>query len=420
MSLAGALLHRGLSPLVRTGSLTLLLPGDERLSFGDGGRPQVVVRLTDPGAVRSLLMDPDLRTGELYTDGRLVMDVGDILDFLSLVLRHGDEIEPTPMAQALDCLRTTAQLWRQRNGLASSRRNVVHHYDLGDEFYRLFLDPDWQYSCAYFEHPGQSLAEAQLAKKRHIAAKLHLSSGERVLDIGCGWGGLALYLAEVGGAREVLGVTLSDEQLARARSRAAAMELSARARFERTDYRRVEGCFDRIVSVGMFEHVGLANYQTFFDTCRDRLAEDGVMLLHTIGCSDAPSLTNPWITRYIFPGGHLPSLSDMVSAAERSGLIITDVEVLRLHYAETLKAWRGNFRAHWAEAAAMFDERFCRMWDYYLAMSEAAFRFEKVVVFQLQLARRQDAAPLTRGYIAEAEARLRERELQVAERRDVA
>lgn len=410
MTLGATLLRRGLTPLVRTGALTIIAPSGDRLEFGDGTGAPVVARIHDERALWAMLLDPDLRTGELYTDGRLTMETGDVLDFLSLILRHGEVSEPGPIVKALDRIRTATQLWRQKNDPGLARRNVAHHYDLGDALYGLFLDPDWQYSCAYFEHAGQSLADAQLAKKRHIAAKLRLQPTHRVLDIGCGWGGLALYLARTGGVAEVLGVTLSDQQIARAKSRAEALGLDDRVTFGLTDYRDVPGTFDRIVSVGMFEHVGLGNYQAFFDTCRERLADDGVMLLHTIGCSDEPSVTNPWITRYIFPGGHLPSLSDMTKVVERSGLIITDVEILRLHYAETLKAWRANFNARRAEAAVLFDERFCRMWDYYLAMSEAAFRYEKVVIFQLQIARRQDAAPLTRDYITVAEAELRTRE----------
>ncbi|WP_312689243.1 cyclopropane-fatty-acyl-phospholipid synthase family protein, partial [Brevundimonas nasdae] len=279
-------------------------------------------------------------------------------------------------------------------------------------FYALFLDPDWQYSCAYFEHPGQSLAEAQLAKKRHIAAKMALRPGDRVLEIGCGWGGMALYLAGVAQAGQVVGVTLSDEQLARARSRASALGLDGKIDFRLQDYRATPETFDRIVSVGMFEHVGLNFYEAFFDTCRERLADDGVMLLHTIGSSDEPSTTNPWLTRYIFPGGHLPSLSDMTTTIERAGLIITDVEVLRLHYAFTLKAWRDAFMARRDEAVAMFDDRFCRMWEFYLSMAEAAFRHEDIVIFQLQLTKNQHAVPLTRNYIGDAEDALRAREVE--------
>jgi cyclopropane-fatty-acyl-phospholipid synthase len=410
VSLAAWALGKALTPLVRRGALTLILPSGQRLAFGDGTGAPIVARLTDAAAVRALLLDPDLRTGELFTDGRLVIEQGTIYDFLSLVLDNDGEANPSPVVQAFDRLRTATQLWRQRNDPGRARRNVARHYDLGDAFYALFLDSDWQYSCAYFEHPGQGLADAQLAKKRHIAAKLLLEPRHRVLDIGCGWGGLALYLAGTAGVAEVLGVTLSDEQIARAQNRAQTADLGDRARFALTDYRAVEGRFDRVVSVGMFEHVGLGHYETFFKTCRERLADDGVMLLHTIGCSDEPSVTNPWITRYIFPGGHLPSLSDILKAVERSGLIVADVEVLRLHYAETLRAWRTAFMARRAEAVAMFDERFCRMWEYYLAMSETAFRYEQVVVFQLQLVRRQESAPLTRDYVAIAEADLRARE----------
>lgn len=409
MSLGFFLLKRALAPVIRSGTLEIIGPSGERIVLGDGSGQPVAVRLSDHSAVWSLLLDPDLRTGELYTDGRLSMVSGDILDFLSLMLRNANDAPPSPPARALDRARTAVQLWRQRNEPGRSRRNVAHHYDLGDELYALFLDPDWQYSCAYFEYPGQSLADAQLAKKRHIAAKLRVEPHHRVLDIGCGWGGLALYLAHVAEAASVLGVTLSTDQVRRARGRIDPT-LASKVHFELTDYRAVEGQFDRVVSVGMFEHVGLGHYDEFFRICRARLADDGLMLLHTIGCSDAPSVTNPWITKYIFPGGHLPSLSDIVIAVERQGLIVTDIEVLRLHYAETLAAWRANFHARRDEAARLFDERFCRMWDYYLAMSEAAFRFEGVVVFQLQIARRQDAAPLKRDYVAEAEDGLRARE----------
>ncbi|USQ98445.1 SAM-dependent methyltransferase [Caulobacter sp. RL271] len=409
MAIGFSLLERALAPIVRSGTLEMIGPSGERFVLGDGSGPRVVVRLSDPGAAWALLLDPDLSTGELYTDGRLSMVSGDILDFLGLMLRNAAEAPASLPVRVVDRARTAVQLWRQRNEPGRSRRNVAHHYDLGDALYGLFLDPDWQYSCAYFEHPGQSLADAQLAKKRHVAAKLCVEPHHRVLDIGCGWGGLTLYLARVAEAASVLGVTLSTQQIKRARERIDPA-LAAKVRFELTDYRAVEDQFDRIVSVGMFEHVGLGHYDEFFRTCRARLAPDGLMLLHTIGCSDAPSVTNPWITKYIFPGGHLPSLSDILKAVELQGLIVTDIEVLRLHYAETLAAWRANFHARRDEAVRLFDERFFRMWDYYLAMSEAAFRFENVVVFQLQIARRQDAAPLKRDYVRDVEDRLRARE----------
>ena len=407
MSIASTVLKNGLAKAVRTGSLEVIAADGDRLVFGDGTEPRVRVRLTDERALWALLLDPDLKTGELFTDGRLLVEEGTIYDFVSLVLRHGGQIETSKMVRTINRIRTKTLLWGQRNSPFRARRNVVHHYDLGDALYALFLDPDWQYSCAYFETEGQSLADAQVAKKRHVASKLRLESDHRVLDIGCGWGGLACYLAETAGAAKILGVTLSQDQLVRARRTAEERGLADRVRFDLTDYRAVRGKFHRIVSVGMFEHVGLRHYSAFLDSCHSLLTEDGVMLLHTIGCTDAPGLTNPWLTRYIFPGGHLPSLSDIVSVAERSGLIITDIEILRFHYADTLQAWRANFMKRRAEAAAMFDERFCRMWEYYLAMAEAAFRFDTVVVFQVQLTKRRDAVPRTRDYIAAEEDRLR-------------
>ncbi|MBU1374881.1 MAG: cyclopropane-fatty-acyl-phospholipid synthase family protein [Alphaproteobacteria bacterium] len=394
-----SLLQRALEPLVRTGSLRLTFANGRTIELGDGTGPRVAARFVDHQAPWALLLDPDLRTGELFTDGRMVMERGAIYDLLILVLQHGDDAPPTWSSRVLDRARGVLRLIFKGNDLLRSRRNVSHHYDLDDRLYALFLDPEWQYSCAYFERPGQSLADAQRAKMRHIAAKLAIHGGERVLDIGCGWGGLACHLAGTAGAGEVLGLTLSEEQVGRARERAASRGLDGRVGFALQDYRKVEGQFDRIVSVGMFEHVGRAWYDTFFQTCRARLADDGVMLLHTIGVSDAPSLTNPWITKYIFPGGHLPALSEILPAIERAGLMVTDVEVLRLHYAETLRAWREAFMARRAEAVGLFGERFCRMWEYYLSMSESAFRCEGVVVFQIQLARAVSSLPLTRDYL---------------------
>ena len=407
LSLVQSLLQRAFAAAVKTGSLRLAFADGRAFSVGDGGEPKVAARFTDTRAPWALLLDPDLCTGELFHDGRLVVDQGSIVEFMSLVLRHGDDAPPAWWAALLDRARGTLQRVMRSNDLVRSRHNVSRHYDLDDRLYALFLDPEWQYSCAYFEHPEQSLADAQTAKMRHIAGKLALRGGERVLDIGCGWGGLACYLAQAGGAAEVLGITLSQEQLHRARARSAGRGLGARARFELQDYRTLQGRFDRIVSVGMFEHVGRRWYDEFFRTCRARLEDDGVMLLHTIGLSDGPSLTNPWITRYIFPGGHLPALSEILPSIERAGLIVTDIEVLRLHYAETLSAWRRAFMARREEARALFDERFCRMWEFYLAMSETAFRHEGVVVFQLQLTRRIDALPLVRNYMSDDEARLR-------------
>jgi cyclopropane-fatty-acyl-phospholipid synthase len=405
--LRSRLLRATFSRLVRRGCLEIVTADGEYLKFGDGRPPKARIRFTDGLAEWALLLDPELRVGELFMDQRLVVERGSIYDFLRLVLEDNGGDRSGLQLRAWIRLRTLARRARPRNSLARARRNVAHHYDLDDRLYALFLDSDRQYSCAYFERPNTTLEEAQLAKKRHIAAKLLIDPEHRVLDIGCGWGGLALYLAAVAGADRVTGITLSEEQLAVARRRARAQRLDDRVAFDLADYRNVDGIFDRIVSVGMFEHVGLQSYDTFFRTCRDRLSEDGVMLLHTIGRAGPPCPTNPWIQRYIFPGGYLPSLSEITPAIERAGLFVTDVEVLRLHYAETLRTWRERFLAHRSEAAQLCDERFCRMWEFYLSACEATFRFEDTVVVQLQLAKRNDAVPLTRDYIAERKKRLR-------------
>ena len=297
---------------------------------------------------------------------------------------------------------------QQANGRRRSKQNVAHHYDLDGRLYDLFLDADRQYSCGYFERDDDPLETAQLAKKRHIAAKLLVGPAAQVLDIGCGWGGLALYLAEACGARHVTGITLSGEQLTAARARAAGKALDDHVAFALKDYRDVEGRFDRIVSVGMFEHVGVGQYDAYFRKCAELLADDGVMLLHSIGRSERPGITNPWIAKYIFPGGYIPSLSEVLPAIERAGLLVTDVEILRLHYAETLKHWRARFLEERAAAAKLYDDRFVRLWDFYLAASEMAFREQAMMVFQIQITKRQDVVPLTRDYIQREEARLQD------------
>ena len=297
----------------------------------------------------------------------------------------------------------------QRNTARRARRNAAHHYDLDGRLYRLFLDSDMQYSCAYFERSAQCLDDAQLAKKRHITAKLLIEPGQRILDIGCGWGGLALYIAERCSAH-VTGITLSEEQLGIARSRTKQRALTGRVDFRLQDYRAVSETFDRIVSIGMFEHVGVPYYRVFFRKVVQLLADDGVMLLHSIGRMDGPGATHPWIAKYIFPGGFVPALSEVLPAIEHSGLIVTDIEILRLHYAETLKAWRERFLARRDEAKALYDERFCRMWEFYLAATECGFRHGGLMVFQIQLAKRLGAVPLTRDYIGAREAALRAKE----------
>jgi cyclopropane-fatty-acyl-phospholipid synthase len=294
------------------------------------------------------------------------------------------------------------RVFQQYNPLHRARRNVAHHYDLSDTLYELFLDADRQYSCAYFAAPDQTIEQAQANKKRHIAAKLLLAPGQHVLDIGCGWGGLALYLAKECGV-SVTGLTLSTEQLRVAERRAAAAGLSDRVRFELRDYRETNGRYDRIVSVGMFEHVGVVHYPEFFGKVKELLADDGVALLHSIGRQDGPASTNPWLRKYIFPGGYSPAMSEVVPVVERSGLWITDIEILRLHYAETLRAWRTRFNANRERIRALYDERFCRMWEFYLAGSEMAFRHQGHLNFQMQFAKKIDAVPLTRDYMVDWE-----------------
>ncbi len=337
-----------------------------------------------------------------------MVEQGSIADVLAIMLGQNTDVPHWARLQGF--IRYLARRFEQFNPRRRSRRNVAHHYDLDGRLYSLFLDADRQYSCGYFENPGQSLDDAQLAKKRHIAAKLVLDRERgdkdlRVLDIGCGWGGLGLYLAETAGA-DVTGVTLSQEQHAIANERAAEKGLSERARFDLRDYRDVEGPFDRIVSVGMFEHVGVNHYSTFFRKSAQLLAKDGVMLLHSIGRSEGPSRTSPWISKYIFPGGYIPSLSEVLPRIEQSGLLVTDIEILRLHYAETLKHWRERFLAHRAEVERIYDERFERMWEFYLAASEMSFREQNMMVFQIQLTRQQGVVPVTRDYIAREERRL--------------
>jgi len=342
-------------------------------------------------------------------DGGLVLEQGEIGDFIDLI---GASAKNRKRRK-----RTKLELWlRERRSEANERRtarkNVAHHYDLSDELYRRFLDADMQYSCAYFARPDMTLEEAQLAKKRHIAAKLAIEPGMKILDIGCGWGGMALTLAEETGA-EVDGVTLSVEQLAVAKERAEARGLANRARFSLTDYRDVNDTYDRIVSVGMFEHVGRPNYQDYFDGVARLLKDDGVALIHAIGRPEV-GVTNAWVAKYIFPGGYSPALSEVLPAIERAGLIVTDVEILRLHYAETLKHWRARFAAHRAEIADLYDERFCRMFEFYLGIAEQSFRARRQFVWQIQVAKNVDAVPITRDYIAETEARLSRPETRVA------
>jgi cyclopropane-fatty-acyl-phospholipid synthase len=405
----GAAFRAYLRRLVRRGRLQVETADDVVETFGDGLGPLLGVKLLDREAERRLMLNPALALGELYMDGRLVVTKGGLYDVLELGARNLAELERQPWVKALNRARKAFRGLQQRNNRRRAKRNVASHYDLDQRLYNLFLDSDRQYSCAYFEYPGQSLDDAQTAKKRHIASKLLPKDGATALDIGCGFGGLGLYLAGVAGAR-VTGVTLSEEQFAVATDRARETGLADRVEFRLQDYRDVGERFDRIVSVGMFEHVGVNHYDEFFTKVRGLLKDDGVMMLHSIGRNSVPGVTNPWIRKYIFPGGYIPSLSEVLPAIERAGLYVTDIEILRLHYAETLRAWRERFMARRDEAAKLYDERFCRMWEFYLAGSETAFRIDAHMVFQIQLTKRQEVVPLTRDYIQEREAELRRRE----------
>jgi cyclopropane-fatty-acyl-phospholipid synthase len=393
-----------LKKFVRAGNLRITTAGGATYTLGDGTGPQVALRFTTRAAERAVILDPELKLGESYMDGTLIVERGTIADALAVL--QSPAAEPPLWSRPQQLLRYLYRRLAQLNRRRRARRNVAHHYDLDDRLYSLFLDADRQYSCGYFETPDQSLDDAQLAKRRHLAAKLLTQAGQRVLDVGCGWGGLALYLAENCGS-QVTGITLSEHQLAAARARAAEKGLATSVDFRLQDYREAAGPFDRIVSVGMFEHVGVGFYDEFFRKCRAALADDGIMLLHAIGRSEGPGVTNPWIGKYIFPGGYIPALSEVLPAVERAGLLVNDIEILRLHYAETLKAWRQRFLAHRDEVERIYDRRFARMWEFYLAASEMAFREQGLMVFQMQLTRRQGVVPMTRDYIERESARLR-------------
>ncbi|MGP0089178.1 MAG: class I SAM-dependent methyltransferase [Xanthobacteraceae bacterium] len=400
------LLRFFLRQFIRQGDIRVITARGSTLAFGDGTGQPIRIRFTSSAALLAVLLDPELKAGEAYMDGTLVVEQGSIADLLAVVLGQHPAGSFPVWTQPQQLWRYLQRRLQQFNPRRRAQRNVAHHYDLDGRLYSLFLDADQQYSCGYFENPDQPLDDAQLAKKRHIAAKLILQPQARVLDIGCGWGGLGFYLAEFGAA-QVTGITLSQEQLQRARGRAAEKGLSGAVDFRLQDYREVSGSFDRIVSVGMFEHVGVGYYNTFFRKCAELLDDDGVMLLHSIGRSNPPGITNPWIAKYIFPGGYIPALSEVLPAIERAGLLVTDIEVLRLHYAETLKAWRDRFLAHRDEVTRLYDPRFVRMWEFYLASSEMAFREQAMMVMQIQLTKRQGIVPTTRDYIAREEARLR-------------
>ena len=402
-----ALLKTAASHIITKGNLTIIDSRGVTYQFGDQTGKPIQIRFTSAKWEREVALDPALKLGEAYMNDGFEFIKGDIYSLLETIFESTGPIAENQLwMKAFSFIRTATKRFAQMNTLRRSAKNVEHHYDLSGKLYEMFLDPDRQYSCGYFENPNVSLAEAQLAKKRHLAAKLQVKQGEKLLDIGCGWGGLGLYFARVLGAN-VTGVTLSHEQHGIANQRAKDMGLQDKAKFSLLDYRKLDDAFDKIVSVGMFEHVGIGHYKEYFDHVKRLLKPDGRFVLHSIGRSGEPGATNPWIAKYIVPGGYIPALSEVIPVIEKSGLIITDIEILRLHYAETLKAWREAFLAHWDEAKALYDERFCRMWEFYLAASESAFRWQGMMVFQIQLAHKQDAVPLTRDYITEEEARLK-------------
>jgi cyclopropane-fatty-acyl-phospholipid synthase len=400
------LLKNLLQRIVQVGTLTVIdAEGGAHVFKGSEG-PEVTIRLRDPALYRSLFFHPELRFGEAYMDGTLTVESGTIRDFLTLAMINRRGMRSHPVQKVLNAGLKRIRKLHQRNDVKAAKAHVHHHYDLSNEFYKLFLDRDMNYSCAYYVNPDDTLEQAQQNKLRHIASKLDLKPGQRVLDIGCGWGGLALYLAAHADV-EVTGVTLSTEQLALAKQRAIERGLDNRVHFELMDYREVTGTFDRVVSVGMFEHVGIANYDAYFGKIRDLLTPDGVALVHSIGRKGGPSSTGAWIRKYIFPGGYSPALSEATASVERSRLWITDIEIIRLHYAKTLRAWETRFQNNRAKITAMMDERFCRMWEFYLIASELVFSHGSHMNFQMQLTKDVHTLPMTRDYLIEAEQALR-------------
>jgi cyclopropane-fatty-acyl-phospholipid synthase len=405
------LLKRVVDRVVRSGNLKITDPNGVTHTFGDGTGQPVHIHIKTPQAERAIALHPSLAIAESFMDQELDFIEGDVLLFLQTVYHNMDPIGINDtLTRAIEGVRVAVRRIHQVNTHARARRNVQSHYDLSGELYKLFLDADMQYSCAYFERPDMTLEEAQLAKKRHIAAKLQIGESQSVLDIGSGWGGLGIYIARNFGA-DVLGVTLSTEQHAVSMERVRQEGLEGQAHFEIRDYRDLNERFDRIVSVGMFEHVGVNHYRTFFEKCATLLKPDGVMLLHSIGRFGPPSSTNAFIRKYVFPGGYIPALSEVLPVIEKAGLMVGDIEILRLHYADTLKAWRERFLANREKARAIYDERFCRMWEFYLSGSEASFRWQDMMVFQIQLMRRNDAVPITRSYMEETERALAQREI---------
>lgn len=395
-----------LDKAIKTGRLTMTdAKGAVHVFGGKDPGPEAAIRFTSKAAEWKIFLNPELNAAEAYMDGGLVMDSGSIHDLIKVFYANKRHFDLSPSQIFWHGVSRKIRRFHQNNVLSRSRANVKAHYDIGEDLYRLFLDRDMQYSCAYFPDGTATIEDAQTLKKRHIAAKLNLKPGQKVLDIGCGWGGLALYLAHVADV-EVLGVTLSERQLSVARRRAEILGVSDRVKFELIDYREVQGKFDRIVSVGMLEHVGVQYLAPYFLTVRDRLANDGVALIHSISSKSPPGVTGPFIRKYIFPGGYAPSLSETVEAIEPTGLWLLDCEIWRCHYGYTLQHWRTRFLDNREAAVKIMDERFCRMWELYLSIAECVFLQGSSNVFQLQIGRERDAVPITRDYIGEEETRI--------------
>ncbi|MCP4330049.1 MAG: class I SAM-dependent methyltransferase [Alphaproteobacteria bacterium] len=392
-----------LKHLVKIGNLRVIDADGAVHEFkGDEGRT-CAIRLHDRALHRKLFFRPELYIGEAYMDGSLTIEEGSLYDFLDLCGVNMANLETHPSYRLSQPVNRVLRRIHQFNPIGQARKHVAHHYDLSDTLYDLFLDKDRHYSCAYFRSGNDDLEAAQANKMKHIAAKLLLRPGQNILDIGSGWGGMGLYLARASEDSTVTGITLSTEQHAVSNKRAKDLGLDGRVQFELRDYRNQSGTFDRIVSVGMFEHVGASYYTQFFRKVKGLLAEDGVVLLHSIGRMEPPGSTNPWIRKYVFPGGYTPALSEVMRAVEKVGLWITDIEILRLHYADTLREWRRRFANNRDKVIDLYDERFCRMWEFYLTGSEISFRHMNQMVFQMQLAKRQDVVPLTRDYITDWE-----------------
>ncbi len=396
------LLSHMLKGFVQTGTLNVIDAGGRRHVFSGEPGPEVTFRLHDKALYSKLFFNPEMGAGEGYMDGTLTFEGCTLADFLSFFSVNRLALGSYPLQAFFRKISRKLRAFQQYNPIGRAQENVSHHYDLSNDFYRLFLDEDMQYSCAYYLQENETLEQAQRNKKRHIASKLLLEPGQRILDIGSGWGGLALYLATLADV-EVVGVTLSKEQYEYSLQRAKVLGLEERVRFKLRDYRDVEGPFDRIVSVGMFEHVGVRHYGEFFTKIYDLLTDSGVALIHSIGHMSPPGTASPWLRKYIFPGAYSPAMSEVFSALELNSLWATDVEILRVHYADTLREWHNRFERNRAEIARMYDERFCRMWEFYLVSVGMMFRTGSQMVFQMQVARQRDAAPLTRDYIGRQE-----------------